>query len=104
MRPSLSESLGNWGQNRKSGDDSVTERIAAVAEVKGKLPMPVTAPAGEKGARFAEDGLGEARTPQFDASSHAVKIKLLLFGRQRRDQSIPSAISGAKIWIFATSL
>ena len=62
MRPSLSESLGNWGQKGTSGDNSATEWIASVAEVKGKLPMPVTAPAGEKGARFAEDGLAVART------------------------------------------
>ena len=32
-------------------ENSATDRIADVADVRGKLPMPVTAPAATKGIR-----------------------------------------------------
>ena len=57
MNPSLSESLGNRGQKGISSDDSTTDSIASAVEVKGRLPMPVTAPAGTNG-RLREDRMG----------------------------------------------
>lgn len=35
-----------------SGENSATERIADVADVRGRLPMPVTAAAATKGIRL----------------------------------------------------
>src|SRR4029077_12443861 len=51
MAASRSESCGNWGQNGTSEENSATDRSAAAGDVNGRLPIPVTAPAGTKGIR-----------------------------------------------------
>src|ERR1700691_1809130 len=48
---SCCESWGNCGQKGTSGENSATERTADVIDVRGRLPMPVTAPAATNGIR-----------------------------------------------------
>jgi hypothetical protein len=52
MAASLSEIRGSWGQKGTSGENSATDVIADATEIWGRLPIPVTAPAGTKGFRL----------------------------------------------------
>jgi len=49
MALSDGESCGSWGQNGTSGENWATACIAEETELRGKLPIPVTAPAETNG-------------------------------------------------------